>query len=721
MSELIKVERWAKVAPFNPLSPHQVKAYIRKMGYPMPKHRTDRDEFGERKDTTNDESLSELLREGKPGEGDEVLEGTLKVRHISKGASYLAGTYVRPDGRLHPIYTMRPKQRLSCVGESAQALTRRGWRGVEELVPGEDELASYDLARRALVWSPLLRVHRGRGVLGKMRFRASRYENKGALWLACTPQHNWVVDNGHMVGLVAADEFHPQHRLGKVIMAAPGLRAATSRLTPTEAAILGWSLTDGTTIVTSSGRRALQVVLRKAQSIAALDRVLASVPHTRTETPQNTTRFYVGVPYYQALLDKAGDPVSAALDLDLASQESMWEAMMEADGCTDEDRERFGGQKQVALDVFGALATCLGKTITFKDRPPRGKHLANYNQAFTDVYVRLRMADRGHFFPGTEEEPVWCPETAHGTWVVRDNGTISITGNSAAPNVMTMPKGKKGKVLKRASRELLSSVVADPGFTLFSCDWNSLHPALIAYFAGDPQYARVARLGDHANVLSHYLGRPVDLNRSDEEVKAELDALKEAHPAEYKTCKIGNLAYKYLQGPMNMAKSLGLSLERTLAIRAAIDRAAPKVAAWKWKVLEQAHFKGRLVSPFGLPLSFFDVFRTENGKVLMDRDGKPKLGLEAPEACSFFPLSTESGMLREVLVDLGSQEECWSTFKLSIPEHDKVIGQIRDGEVDRILDSLVIPSMNRSWPELGGLRVGVDVEVGKTMQEMRAR
>ena len=95
MSEMVKVERWARVEPFNPLSPPQVKAYIRSRGYPMPKHRTDRDEFGERKDTTNDESLSELLREGKPGEGDEVLEGILKARHISKGLSFSAFEHLR--------------------------------------------------------------------------------------------------------------------------------------------------------------------------------------------------------------------------------------------------------------------------------------------------------------------------------------------------------------------------------------------------------------------------------------------------------------------------------------------------------------------------------------------------------------------------------------------------------------------------------------------------
>lgn len=400
MSDLVSVKRWAKLSDWNPLSPPQVMAYLKRMKYPIPRHRTERDEQGERKATTNDESLSDLFLKTQ----DPVLDKVLEIRHTSKALAYLSDRYVYSDGRLHPIYTMKPKQRLS----------------------------------------------------------------------------------------------------------------------------------------------------------------------------------------------------------------------------------------------------------------------------------------------------------------------------SAKPNVMNFPKGKKGEVLKRAADAVLSSIIADDGWVLFSCDWNSLHPALIAYFAQDPGYARIARLGDHAYVLSHFLGKPVDLERPDELVKADLEALKESNPGLYKTCKIGNLAYKYLQGEVNMAKTLGLTLEETRRIRAAIDKASPKVAAWKWSVLEQAHFQGKLVTPFGLCLTFFDIFKTKGGKVMM-RDGRPMLGSEAPEAVAFMPLGTESGMLREVLVDLGTHPEHEDSFQLLMPEHDKVIGQIKEDQVDRVLREIIIPCMGRGWGELGGLKVGVDVEVGRRLQECKCK
>lgn len=289
---------------------------------------------------------------------------------------------------------------------------------------------------------------------------------------------------------------------------------------------------------------------------------------------------------------------------------------------------------------------------------------------------------------------------------------------SARPNTMNFPKGKKGEVMKEAAEGVLGSIIADEGWSLASCDWRALHPTLIGYFAGDEQYARVARLGAHAYVLSYFLERPVDLDRPDEVVQAELDKLKEDYPGEYKICKIGNLAYLYLQGITNMAKTLGLSHASTQKIRDAIDRSSPKVAEWKWKMLDIAHFQGKLVSPFGLPLSFFSIYsRGPNGKIKLDKDGKKQLDAEAPEAIAFMPLATESGMLREVLVSLGTHPEHAQNFQLLIPEHDKVILQIRDEYVRRILGDVVIPSMARSWPELGGLVVEVEAEVGKRLQE----
>lgn len=707
MSDLISVKRWAKLSDWNPLSPLQVMAYLKRMKYPIPKHRTERDEQGERKATTNDESLSDLFQKTQ----DPVLGKVLEIRHTSKALAYLSDRYVYSDGRLHPIYTMKPKQRLSCVPTDHQILTARGWSSVEELRVGEP-VASWVGGK--LVWVPLLAVHRGSAVVGELIV--------GRSWrtdFRCTAEHKWLTEEGE---LVEAQALKPGARIR---LAAAGLEGELDRK-DWQAALVGWALTDGSIIRTTKGTAALQIQVRKPTTIAALDALLATVPHTRTDALNSRyryVRFYVGTRVFGPLWQEVEDAGVTAwlLALPTSGKRAAWAAMMEADGSYDEQHgERFGKQRRDSLDAYQALAVALGKQTITSQRAAKESAPAGYEACFTDVTVRPEQILRAAFVHGSEEEAVWCPETPTGNWVCRSGSSVGITGNSAKPNVMNFPKGKKGEVLKRAADAVLSSIIADDGWVLFSCDWNSLHPALIAYFAQDPGYARIARLGDHAYVLSHFLGKPVNLERPDEEVKADLEALKEANPQAYKTCKIGNLAYKYLQGEVNMARTLGLTLEETRRIRTAIDKASPKVAAWKWSVLEQAHFQGKLVTCFGLPLTFFDIFKTKGGKVMM-RDGKPMLGSEAPEAVAFMPLGTESGMLREVLVDLGTHPEHEDSFQLLMPEHDKVIGQIKEDQVDRVLREIIVPSMGREWGELGGLKVGVDVEVGRRLQECKCK
>ena len=139
----------------------------------------------------------------------------------------------------------------------------------------------------------------------------------------------------------------------------------------------------------------------------------------------------------------------------------------------------------------------------------------------------------------------------------------------------------------------------------------------------------------------------------------------------------------------------------------------------------------KLVEEGAVPMARIDqaVLRVLALKERLGLFDDPLLGIEAYEAVSFYPLATESGMLREVLVQAFEHPECElryapysktpkppeASFSMLMPEHDKVIFQVRDSEVDRVVGTVLKPIMNRPWPELGGLKVGVDVEVGKVL------
>jgi len=109
--------RWAKPQPFNPSSPKQVLAYLHLKGYKVPKDRKTR------KETTNDEALSTILRNNR----DELLDLVLEARGLRKALGYLLDTALGSDGRFHPIYTFRPETgRLSSVRPNMQNVPKGG-------------------------------------------------------------------------------------------------------------------------------------------------------------------------------------------------------------------------------------------------------------------------------------------------------------------------------------------------------------------------------------------------------------------------------------------------------------------------------------------------------------------------------------------------------------------------------------------------------------------
>ncbi len=98
--------------------------------------------------------------------------------------------------------------------------------------------------------------------------------------------------------------------------------------------------------------------------------------------------------------------------------------------------------------------------------------LNGYHVTFSDKYPEMQAASiirnkpthntQNLIIKEVDSEDVWCPETENNTWVMIQNGFITITGNSAYANAWASKcyKKKKGK-WKKVAEDFVSSVSKD--------------------------------------------------------------------------------------------------------------------------------------------------------------------------------------------------------------------------------------------------------------------
>lgn len=284
------------------------------------------------------------------------------------------------------------------------------------------------------------------------------------------------------------------------------------------------------------------------------------------------------------------------------------------------------------------------------------------------------------------------------------------TGRMAggAPNLMNQPQGRLSEERERAQAQR-SSIIPTEGFVLISRDWMGSQAQLTAWFANDPSYKRVSLLGAHAYYLSHLNGKPVDLNRPDPEVAAELAALKKSDPR-YQLAKAINLALPFGMGPYLLAEEVGCTYTEAVQYLLIHEGMFPLVAAWKEQIRRIAHKEHSLRNPFGwISPYYFDIFRkgtNDEGEEVWRPTGK-----QANQVLAQQPQSTEAAMLKEVWLSVDEQTRDDPDFHLLVPVHDEILAEARVGTEARYM-ALLKREMERKWPELGGFSIDTEGAYG---------
>ncbi|MBK8246584.1 MAG: hypothetical protein IPK85_04175 [Gemmatimonadetes bacterium] len=315
-----------------------------------------------------------------------------------------------------------------CVPDDAEALTRGGWKHHDELKPG-DEMLTYSVEKDELEWKPCLDVARFQHDQSLLSINTAR-----GVTIRCTDEHRWATKQS--VRKVKGKTYGGDRRMKEArnlntldnIIVAAEYRGTESTLTPDDARLYGWLLTDGYWRMRGNHIEAV-IYQHPKKFLAEVTRVAGGKP--RPPHPQTGV---VCVPVLKArverlrhllVLGKAGC-TTVPLGLSRDAAEAMFEAMYQAEGShgtTKNSGRHFAQYHKPTLECFRLLCVLLGKRTSATGA--RGCYVSDRRT--------LRLAEQSierEHYTGI----VWCPKTENGTWVMRQGDTITITGNTWMKN-----------------------------------------------------------------------------------------------------------------------------------------------------------------------------------------------------------------------------------------------------------------------------------------------
>jgi len=344
-------------------------------------------------------------------------------RQAAKIARELVGDYggISEAGRairkhMMPFYSW-------CVPTTTEILTRDGWKAHDELALGE-EVLTYNIETRTTEWQPV----QDKAVLdydGPLVTLNNSFGHKYQF----TPDHRCVVIEQYKDKrkVVLAKDLKSHHKLPVV---APHEFSTGSVLNETEAALLGFLVTDGYFRTRKESPNSFEAVLyqKKPGEVQWIRDTFKDYISSESVHPQTgVICFRLSAPKIskiRSVFQTKEDLPSVITRLGQAECRAMYDAMMRAEGSSANGATQFPQNRGPVLDGFQILCYMLGKAGHIRDKRGGTGHAA--------LYVKGRDKISVHKWQRTEEQytgQVWCPKTANSTWIMRQDGKVMITGN----------------------------------------------------------------------------------------------------------------------------------------------------------------------------------------------------------------------------------------------------------------------------------------------------
>jgi len=332
---------------------------------------------------------------------------------------------------------------FGCVPLDTHALTPDGWKLHNELKVG-DRVLGYNQDTNVTEWTEVLeKVYYASAPLIRMQ---------NSYWAATsTPTHRWYgsrrtsngVEKRITRDVFTTDDIRTEHT---ITLAAPLTDDTYANdITPTEAAVIGWLLTDGsfhwnaalTGKTSQAGGRKRQIKAEIYQSkpagIAALEKLLADIPHTvYTRTRPGVMRQYIyrlNHTYARDLWTKSGlentTYTGFVLQLSADARAAFLQAVIEAEGTPMRNTFTITQNRGPKMDAIRLAAFLEGHVPSVSDNGSYKDNISQKTRLCKPYITGQRIAK-----VALPSAPVWCIRTALGSWVMQQEGIPMITGNS---------------------------------------------------------------------------------------------------------------------------------------------------------------------------------------------------------------------------------------------------------------------------------------------------
>lgn len=259
-----------------------------------------------------------------------------------------------------------------------------------------------------------------------------------------------------------------------------------------------------------------------------------------------------------------------------------------------------------------------------------------------------------------------------------------------------------------------SCLVPASGNVFVEADFSAIEAVETGWFAGDHDYIRLAKLGVHAYLTSHYVKKPADLRWSDEDLGKHFNWIKEKYDPEYNVCKRVVHGVSYGLTVIGLVNNYPELFTRTSAdkIRSLFLSLCPKLGEFQSRVVNFAnrhHYLGGQDHPFGYKHWFWNIKE------------------DAKRAIAYYPQSTAAGVIKEAalrLMDPDGGNYIGELFNGRTPiralVHDSILLEVpvqkRDFAIQCLVNEMTKPIMQQPLPvewKMGShLSIGVAVKSG---------